>query len=287
MDDGSPDNCPAICNRFAAEDSRIKVIHKENGGISSARNAGLDICSGEYICFVDSDDYIAPDILEKLYGKATSAKASVVACGFFLVDEVEKTIKNIVPEIEMALTGVEALHLHYKQQVFCMNFVSVCGKLFEASVFKTLRFQLGIEFEDIQLMPYILFSCDIFVYLPYTGYYYRQQCESIMHRTDLSHTKKLYMDSFTIFQDHLALYEQRGLKELHTIVECQLVDKILSHSAHSSIPEDLRGWSWEEFCNHYPQLLKANISIKKKLRYFLFRVLKIDGYQKFSNFVKR
>lgn len=287
VDDGSPDNCPAMCDRFAAEDSRIKVIHKENGGVSSARNVGLDICGGEYICFVDSDDYLAPDILEKLYGKATSAKASVVGCGFSLVDEVERPIKNIVPDREIALTGVEALHLHYKQQTFRMNFVCVWGKLFEASIFKTLRFQLGMMFEDIQLMPYILLSCDKFVYLSDIGYYYRQQRESIMHRVDPAHTKKLYMDSFAIYHDHLALYESRELKELHTIVECQLTDKILSHSAHSSIPEDLRDWSWEEFCNHYPQLLKADISIKKKIRYFLFRVLKIDGYRMLCSFIKR
>lgn len=243
--------------------------------------------AGGYICFVDSDDYLAPDVLEKLYDKVASSKASVVACGFLLVDEVEKPIRNVAPENEEVLTGREALYLHYKQQKYCMNFVSVCGKLFEASVIKPLRFQLGIEFEDIQLMPYILFSCDKLVYLSYTGYYYRQQSESIMHRIDSAHTKKLYLDSFTIFHDHLALYEQRGLKELHTIVECQLADKILSHSVHSSIPEDLHNWSWEEFCNHYPQLLKADISIKKKIRYFLFRALKIDGFQKFCNFIKR
>ena len=64
VDDGSPDNCPAICDELAKKDSRIKVIHKENGGASSARNAGLDIAKGEYIGFVDGDDYIAKDMYE-------------------------------------------------------------------------------------------------------------------------------------------------------------------------------------------------------------------------------
>ena len=66
VDDGSTDNCPAMCDRWAEKDSRIKVIHKENGGLSSARNAGLDACTGDYIGFVDSDDWIEPDMYEYL-----------------------------------------------------------------------------------------------------------------------------------------------------------------------------------------------------------------------------
>ena len=62
VDDGSPDNCPTMCDEWAQKDSRIKVIHKENGGLSSARNAGLDACTGDYIGFVDSDDWIEPDM---------------------------------------------------------------------------------------------------------------------------------------------------------------------------------------------------------------------------------
>ena len=66
VDDGSPDNSGKICDEYAARDSRIRVIHKKNGGLSSARNAGLDIATGDYVTFVDSDDYIASDIYEKL-----------------------------------------------------------------------------------------------------------------------------------------------------------------------------------------------------------------------------
>ena len=68
VDDGSPDNCPAICDSWAEKDSRIKVIHKENGGLSDARNAGMVHATGEYIAFVDSDDYIDPEMYQSLYG---------------------------------------------------------------------------------------------------------------------------------------------------------------------------------------------------------------------------
>ena len=81
VDDGSPDNCPQMCDEWACKDSRIKVIHKANGGISDARNAGIDAATGEYIAFVDSDDYIKPDMLKKLHSAICKENADIAACG--------------------------------------------------------------------------------------------------------------------------------------------------------------------------------------------------------------
>ena len=83
VDDGSPDNCPAMCDKWAEKDGRIKVIHKENGGVSSARNAALDIVSGDYICFVDSDDWIDPGMYEFLYKNSQKYDADISCCGIF------------------------------------------------------------------------------------------------------------------------------------------------------------------------------------------------------------
>ena len=80
VDDGSPDNCPAMCDEWAERDNRIKVIHKENGGVSSARNAALDIASGDYIGFVDSDDWIEPDMYEILIKNAKKYDADISRC---------------------------------------------------------------------------------------------------------------------------------------------------------------------------------------------------------------
>ncbi|MCQ2577012.1 MAG: glycosyltransferase family 2 protein [Treponema sp.] len=82
VDDGSPDNSGALCDKYAASDSRIKVFHKENGGVSSARNKGIEIAEGEWICFVDSDDWVEPDYLEVMYQTALENKADVSVCGF-------------------------------------------------------------------------------------------------------------------------------------------------------------------------------------------------------------
>lgn len=87
VDDGSPDGCGEMCDGYALEDSRIKVIHKENGGLASARNAALKIASGEFVGFVDSDDYIAPDMYEKMYASAEKHGSDFVMCGFHEMDK--------------------------------------------------------------------------------------------------------------------------------------------------------------------------------------------------------
>jgi glycosyltransferase involved in cell wall biosynthesis len=92
VDDGSTDNCPAICDNYASQDSRIKVIHKVNEGQGLARNVGISQAKGKYIAFVDSDDYIAPDMYEKLYMAIEKAHADFCACGMLYVDENENVI---------------------------------------------------------------------------------------------------------------------------------------------------------------------------------------------------
>ena len=85
VDDGSPDKCPELCDSWATKDNRIKVVHKCNGGLSSARNAGLDIARGDYISFVDSDDYIAPDMILNLYKCIIQNKTDISACKIYSV----------------------------------------------------------------------------------------------------------------------------------------------------------------------------------------------------------
>lgn len=83
VDDGSPDNCPKMCDDYANKDSRIKVIHKQNAGLGYARNSGLEIATGEYVAFVDSDDYVEFDMYEKLYNAAKTSQVEMVLCGFY------------------------------------------------------------------------------------------------------------------------------------------------------------------------------------------------------------
>ena len=108
VDDGSPDNCPAMCDKWADRDSRIKVIHKQNGGVSSARNAGIDAVQGEFIGFVDSDDWLEPDMYDCLVKNALEYNADISRCGYF-VDWSDHT--SYVGSTEKKINLPDALHL--------------------------------------------------------------------------------------------------------------------------------------------------------------------------------
>ena len=95
VDDGSPDNCPQICDDYAKKDSRIKVVHKKNGGLSSARNAGIEVATGDYIGFVDSDDYIELDMYEKMYSIAIENNVDFVMSDYYRVSDGGKVIATL------------------------------------------------------------------------------------------------------------------------------------------------------------------------------------------------
>lgn len=92
VDDGSPDNCPRICDDYAKKDHRIKVIHKQNGGLSDARNAGLKIFSGDYIYFLDGDDYVEKTLIEKALGNAIATASDLVIFNYYKVDELDNLL---------------------------------------------------------------------------------------------------------------------------------------------------------------------------------------------------
>ena len=94
VDDGSPDNCGKICDEYAKKDNRIKVIHKPNGGLSDARNHGIDVANGEWLMFIDSDDWIEPNMAEKLLHSALNNKADLAISSVILFDEE----KEYIPE---------------------------------------------------------------------------------------------------------------------------------------------------------------------------------------------
>lgn len=100
VDDGSPDNCPQICEEWRKRDSRIKVVHKQNAGLGMARNSGIDVATGKYICFFDSDDYVREDTIEKCVNMAESKQADIVIYGFSDVDSNKRIIKTMIPTTE-------------------------------------------------------------------------------------------------------------------------------------------------------------------------------------------
>ena len=145
VDDGSPDICPAICDAWAAKDSRIRVIHKENGGLSDARNAGLAIATGKYISFIDSDDSIAPTFIAELYDALSRTGADIAECGVSYVDEAGAVLKHRPVSPEKELDRIDALrHLVLEDGVY----QTVWNKLYRREMIDGIPFEKGKYHED-------------------------------------------------------------------------------------------------------------------------------------------
>lgn len=121
VDDGSPDNCPTICDEYAQNDRRIRVVHQENQGLSAARNAGMRMASGEWLAFVDSDDCVHPDYLSMLYETAQATDADIVCCSFFSIQDQESMDEKwTYSPLKKVLSAQESMHFCFiiKKETF-------------------------------------------------------------------------------------------------------------------------------------------------------------------------
>ena len=181
IDDGSPDRCGEICDRYASRDSRIKVIHQSNQGLSAARNAGMDMATGEYISFIDSDDYIAPHFYEKLLeGFKEHPEAKVTACQVFKNED-----GKITPLICNRRHQFPTIHTSRwcQDAILGKTYVNVWNKLYQAELLKEIRFRKGRIVEDVLFMSDFLPICinqqALLLLLPDYLYYYRIRQGSI------------------------------------------------------------------------------------------------------------
>lgn len=186
VDDGSPDNSGKICDEYAKKDSRIKVIHKENGGVSSARNVGLDIAKGEWICFVDSDDWVEPEYMQMLYEGALTTVNSISICG--LVNQEELAFFSELSKTEntyLEYNNESFVYIleRYRNTNFCTNILHApwC-KLYNKKIINNIRFNEDISvFEDFDFNMKIFNNNFRFVYVPRCLYHYRVNDNSITH----------------------------------------------------------------------------------------------------------
>ncbi len=145
VDDGSPDNCPALCDTWAEKDCRIRVIHKENGGLSDARNAGMSAASGDLVSFIDSDDTISPDFLEQLYRALTAQDADVAECAVSYVNEAGDIQRQRSAAELPLMDRLEALRrLVLEDGVY----QTVWNKLYRRSAIQDIQFAVGKYNED-------------------------------------------------------------------------------------------------------------------------------------------
>lgn len=180
VDDGSPDNCGTICDEYAKEDRRIKVIHQENAGVSAARNSGLDNACGEYIGFVDSDDWIELDMYEILMQDIAEYHSDIAICGLIKAFCNGERIRFSNENQFLMMNNQEAIKNILENKIFSGYLVN---RIYGKYLFDGLRLEQDIEMcEDLLLSYYLFKKAKKITYNPANGYYYFQREDSVTKR---------------------------------------------------------------------------------------------------------
>ena len=276
IDDGSTDSSGQLCDALARTDNRIRVIHRKNGGVADARNTGLDHARGEYLIFLDSDDYIDADMLETLYGLALKYETKIAAC----------TIADHFKAREIKEQG-DKVYLLSPQEMMKnillrkMNNYSVCTKLIHRDLCKSHRFCTGKTYEDVRYMPGLLLQVERIALIDRPMYHYWHRsgsiCSSAFSEDDLMHIEahqyvlEQVREHWPSLED-IAVFRCRWAQFL-------LLDKLLMSPAPANNPllrqtvSDLRR-SWKEIVScPYFQLTRRASVLALKLGVPCYRLL--------------
>ncbi|MBM7651849.1 glycosyltransferase family 2 protein [Neobacillus cucumis] len=216
VDDGSPDNCGVICDEYANIDKRVKVIHKENGGQATARNAALDIAKGDYIGFVDSDDWIEPDMYELLYNMCEKNHCEIANCSSIIYFK-NKMVKN----------GKHSLTIHNRNQSMRAMLEGelydevVWTKLIKRNLLEDVRFPVGVMYEDTAFTYKVIHKANKVCCIGASKYHYIKRDDSTMDRA----IKNLRIDGVLIYNEMYHFIEK------HYPALCDLVILKLANSA--------------------------------------------------------
>ena len=264
-DDGSSDASGAICDAWAEKDSRIRVIHKENGGLSDARNAGIDIARGSWLMFVDSDDTITPDTVERLYFAAMENDCEIAVCNILRIfdDGTTEPFYQPVP----TPTVWDGL-----QRFETLKQPSACNKLFRADLFRDVRFPKGKFYEDTFIYHILAHRASRIALTGHDGYCYLSRRESILGQpkyTDryFDRIEAVYERVRYLIDHRVPHYAEEACESLYADV--RLGSQYIPPTAAN--PEKFeRMWQWYEVA--YRHLMHhAATSPKMKLRLVLLK----------------
>lgn len=271
VDDGSPDNCPRMCDEFAVKDSRVRVIHKENGGLSSARNAGIEAATGEYLAFLDSDDLWTPVFLVRLHTALTEADADFAVCLFrrFRGETPKELPRRIETEVLNQREAFECLFGSRNE-----NMVVAPNKLYRRHVFYSLRYPVGKVHEDEAVIHEVIGAADRVAWVEEEHYLYRQAPNSIT--TAKFHLKRL--DETYAKEQRIAFFEARGMQDLADRTKIgylnnlmRLYRTVLAEVEDRSAAKEACRKLHDRFCAVFkPELLK-NSSLYQRTWFTLFR----------------
>lgn len=236
VDDGSPDRCPQRCDDWAEKDSRIIVIHKENGGLSDARNAGINKAKGDYLLFVDSDDYIEPDSCDKFIRIADKTQADIV-------------VGNALQETPQGLVHLDRTNLEEGRLYSSTDYIKLAIKaqewyapawfsLYKRTMYKEkhLEYKKGLLHEDMEMLPRVFFAAETVSFLNKEFYHYVIRDDSIMGSANKQkngkHIMKIYAEWKRMFDDvqdpelKRLLYGFLAKCYLHSVKELKMSDGI-------------------------------------------------------------
>ena len=255
VDDGSPDSCGAICDEYAAKDSRVVVIHQENGGLSAARNTGIDWAfansDSQWLTFIDSDDWVHPEYLQRLLDAALEHNVSVSICGYVQTDGAEP---EIAPEtLKPILWNTEDFYVQHN-----VNATVAWGKLYRKECFREIRYPLGKLHEDEFTTYKVLFRFASVAVITAPLYAYYTNPTSITK----SGVTRFRTDGFTAIDEQIDYFHRTGFLRAYKCQLCTYVlklrDKLAWFSQNPDADRDfhrLMKQKWRKaLCNYIPQL---------------------------------
>lgn len=274
VDDGSPDNCPAICDEWAKKDKRIKVIHKPNGGVSSARNAGLDSYTGEYVTFIDSDDYIEVNMFERIFEALSAKDVDLV-----FIREKSVNIKGNTIYINGDMPSGEILYLDKEkaaERIIGMQINGMCDKTYKRSLVDGIRVFEGKKHgEDLLFNIQVLEKVKTAALIDDILYSYVSNEDSITHIPFNEHTvdglffkdkaEKIIENKFPQYLD---LARRRSFVARQSVVR-KIIDEKLQKQQKALLGE------LTQYLNEKYDLVRNHLSKKEKLEYFLYTKAKI------------
>lgn len=272
VDDGSTDESGDLCDQYAVKDGRITVLHQRNMGLSCARNSGIELADGKYIFFLDSDDYIHPQLIESLYNILVQNVADIAFCAHQSVQEKEKVefqfINSCDASVIETITGQECIRRFQSDD--SIDMIVVWNKLYKREYFENLRFPAGKVHEDEFVTYKILYPLEKCYYVKSKMYYYRNRSGSIVNQK----FSMRYFDKVEAYYGRMEYFRERN-KNLY----CQALRKYLTSTAWGIIklketfPQEKNKVNqlYEEFYSTYRDAVKnGHLSLADKAKYFLF-----------------
>lgn len=285
IDDGSTDNSSGICINFLKKDSRFKYFRKKNGGLSDARNYGLDRAKGKYIIFIDSDDYIEPEYVKTLYSNIQNTNADVAICGFNRVNENGKLIdsNNLYITNKELLNGEEVIELSFDNKNNGWALACAWNKIYNKKLFNdNLRFEKNRYYEDGYIFPHLFLRVKKAVIIHQSLYNYVQRNNSIMHSnmnikkiTDDNYSMISWIELFKNVNSKLYLLSIRKYKNWILTKWCENRELLIDNNLENSFQKQYRKYAKIDCPDNLKLKIKDKIaSVNLDIFYFIKNILK-------------